>query len=63
VEAKVREAERLRADMRIARIRTIEQGRTQLTAEQREKLRALLAEPRPPLGSSPPGPPPQRGRL
>jgi Spy/CpxP family protein refolding chaperone len=63
VEAKVREIERLRADLRIARIRTLEQGRAQLTAEQREKLRALLAEPRPPLGSGPPGPPPQRGRL
>lgn len=63
VEAKVREAERLRADMRIARIRTIEQGRAQLTAEQREKLRALAAEPRPAPGSGPPGPPGPRGRL
>jgi heavy-metal resistance protein len=47
VEAKVREAERARADLRIARIRAIEQGRAQLTDEQREKLRALAAEPRP----------------
>lgn len=63
VEAKVREIERLRADLRLARIRTIEQGRAQLTPEQREKLRALVAEPRPPLGSGQPAPPPPRGRL
>jgi hypothetical protein len=42
VEAKVREIERLKADLRVARIRTIEQGRAQLTPEQREKLRALV---------------------
>jgi hypothetical protein len=45
VEARVREAERLRADMRMARIRTIEEGKAQLSAEQRDKLRALAAEP------------------
>lgn len=45
VEAKVREIERLRTDLRLARIRAIEQGKTQLTAEQRAKLRTLLAEP------------------
>lgn len=50
VEAKVREIERLRADSEIARIRTIEQGKALLTAEQREKLKALLAAPRPPAG-------------
>jgi Spy/CpxP family protein refolding chaperone len=49
VEAKVRELERLRADLRIARIRTIEQGRTLLTPEQRAKLQSLL-------GPSPRGP-------
>jgi Spy/CpxP family protein refolding chaperone len=63
VEAKVRAIERLRADLRLARIRTIEQGRAQLTPEQREKLRALVAEPRSPFGSGPPAPPPPRGRL
>jgi len=48
VETKLREIERLRADLRLARIRTIEQGKAQLTPEQRAKLRSLLAEPRPP---------------
>jgi len=38
VEAKIREAEKLRADLRIARIRTIEQGKALLTAEQRKKF-------------------------
>ncbi len=47
VEVKVREIERLRADLRLARIRTIEQGKAQLSPEQRQKLRTLLAEPRP----------------
>jgi len=46
VEAKVREIERLRADLRLARIRTIEEGKAQLSSEQRKKLQALLAEPR-----------------
>ena len=45
VEAKVREIERLRGDLRIARIRTIEKGKEQLTADQRKKLQELLAEP------------------
>ena len=57
VEAKVREIERARADLRVARIRTIEQGKAQLTAEQREKLRMLAAEPRPlirPRAGTPP---------
>jgi Spy/CpxP family protein refolding chaperone len=43
VEAKVREIERLRADGRIAAIRTGEQAKAQLTPEQREKLKALQA--------------------
>jgi hypothetical protein len=46
VEAKVREIEGLRADLRLARIRTIEEGKAQLSSEQRKKLQALLAEPR-----------------
>jgi Spy/CpxP family protein refolding chaperone len=64
VESKIREIERLRAELRIARVRTLEQGKAQLTAEQREKLRALVSEPRPMrprAGTLPPGPPPPPG--
>jgi Spy/CpxP family protein refolding chaperone len=64
VEGKIREIERLRADLRIARIRAIEQGRAQLTPGQRAKLADLLARPwaHYPWGSTRPGPPasPQR---
>jgi len=42
-ETKVRDIERLRAELRIARIRAIEQGKGVLSQEQREKLRNLLA--------------------
>ncbi len=45
VEAKIREVERARADLRIARIRAIEQAKAQLTGDQRAKLASLLAEP------------------
>lgn len=45
VEAKVREIERLRGDLRLARIRTVERGKEQLTAEQRKKFQELLSEP------------------
>ncbi len=45
VEGKVREVERARADFRLARIRTIEQGKAQLTRDQRARLASLLAEP------------------
>jgi Spy/CpxP family protein refolding chaperone len=38
VEAKIREAEKLRADLRVARVRTIEQAKTVLTGEQRKKF-------------------------
>lgn len=38
VEAKVREAEKLRADLRIARIKAIEQAKALLTPEQRKKF-------------------------
>jgi len=41
IEAKVREIEKLKGDGRIAAIRTAEDGKTQLTAEQREKLKSL----------------------
>jgi Spy/CpxP family protein refolding chaperone len=44
VEAKVREIERLRSDLRIARIRTIQKGKEVLTADQRKRLQELLAE-------------------
>ena len=46
VEAKVREVERLRADLRFARIRTVEKSKEQLTSDQREKLEALLSDSR-----------------
>ena len=41
VEAKVREIEKFKGDGRIAAIRTAEDAKAQLTAEQREKLRSL----------------------
>jgi len=41
VEAKVREIEKLRADGRLEVIRTNEQGKAQLTPDQRSKLKAL----------------------
>jgi Spy/CpxP family protein refolding chaperone len=46
VEAKVRDIERLRTEQRLARIRAIEQGKAQLTPEQRAKLATLLTEAR-----------------
>ncbi len=56
VEAKIREAEKLRADLRIARIRTIEQAKTVLTPEQRKKFydSAASLAPRTPRGQNPP---------
>ena len=42
-ESKIREIERLRADLRLARIRAIEQAKAVLSQEQRDKLRAMLA--------------------
>jgi Spy/CpxP family protein refolding chaperone len=44
VEAKVREIERLRADLRFARIRTVQKGKEQLSTDQRKKLEELLSE-------------------
>jgi hypothetical protein len=38
VEAKIREAEKLRAELRIARVRAIEQAKAVLTSEQRRKF-------------------------
>ena len=40
-EAKIREVAQLRAELRIARLRTLEQGKAVLSAEQRAKLAAL----------------------
>jgi Spy/CpxP family protein refolding chaperone len=52
VEQKIREMEKLRADLRIARIRAIEQAKAALTAEQRKKFYASL-EARPRGGQNP----------
>jgi Spy/CpxP family protein refolding chaperone len=43
VETKVREVAQLRADLRIARLRTVEQGKAILTPEQRTRLQAMLS--------------------
>ncbi|MEX0807029.1 MAG: periplasmic heavy metal sensor [Candidatus Binatia bacterium] len=44
IEAKIREIERIRGDLRIARVRAIEKGKEQLSADQRRKFRQLLAD-------------------
>jgi Spy/CpxP family protein refolding chaperone len=56
VEGKIREAEKLRGDLRIARLRTIEQAKAVLNAEQRKKFsEASEARPaRPPRASQNP---------
>lgn len=51
LEGKIREAEKLRADLRIARIRAIEHARSMLTADQKKKWHDLsrpMLAPRPP---------------
>lgn len=48
VEAKIRDLAQLRAELRVARLRTIEQGKAVLTPEQRIKLQGLLGLPRGP---------------
>jgi Spy/CpxP family protein refolding chaperone len=45
VEAKIREIERIRADLRLGRIRAIEQAKSQLTPDQRKRLAGLLTDP------------------
>jgi len=57
VEEKLRAIGQLGTELRLARIRAIEQGKGLLTEDQRAKLRALLAEPRssrPRAGAAPP---------
>lgn len=49
VETKVREVEKNRADLRIARIRAIEKAKELLTPDQRKKLQEILTDP----GASP----------
>lgn len=51
VEAKIREAEKLRSDVRIARIRAIEQAKALLSKEQKKKLRDLTPQPFAPRSS------------
>jgi hypothetical protein len=53
VEAKLRDIEKQRADLRLARIKTIEQGKSELTAEQRAKLSTLLSTSTPRRAGSP----------
>jgi len=53
VEAKLRDIEKQRADLRLARIKTIEQGKSQLTQEQRTKLSSLLASSAPGRAGAP----------
>lgn len=48
VDAKMHEVAKLRTDLRVARLRTIEQGKAVLTADQRGKLRTMLGVPGPP---------------
>jgi hypothetical protein len=53
VEHKIREVEKLRADLRIARVRAVEQAKAVLTAEQRKKFYESLEPPPPRSGQSP----------
>jgi len=48
LEAKMREEEKLRTDLRMARIRAIEQARGLLNTEQKKKLQELNPQPLPP---------------
>ncbi|MDH3444505.1 MAG: periplasmic heavy metal sensor [Deltaproteobacteria bacterium] len=44
IEAKIREIERLRADLRIARVRTVEKAKALLTTEQKRKMQDLILD-------------------
>ena len=59
VEGKIREIEKMRADLMVARLQTIETGKAQLTDEQRTKLASLMAQMRSMhrRGPEPPAPP------
>jgi Spy/CpxP family protein refolding chaperone len=57
-ETKVREGAQLRADLRIARLRAIEQGKAVLTPEQRARLQAVLSGGMHHGSGGPPGGPP-----
>ena len=48
LEAKMREGEKLRTDLRLARVRAIEQARGLLNTEQKKKLQELNPQPLPP---------------
>jgi Spy/CpxP family protein refolding chaperone len=57
LETKMREEEKLRTDLRIARIRAIEQGKALLNADQKKKLTELMGQsltPRSPAASQNP---------
>jgi Spy/CpxP family protein refolding chaperone len=61
VEPKVREVSQLRDDLRIARLRVIEQGKAVLTPEQRTRLQTMLSGmPHPGHRGGPGGPPAPR---
>jgi hypothetical protein len=45
VEQKIRESEKLRADLRLARVRAVEQAKAVLTTEQRKKLYEIIQAP------------------
>jgi Spy/CpxP family protein refolding chaperone len=46
IEVKIREIERLRADLRIARIRAIDKGKALLSTDQRKRLQELISDQR-----------------
>jgi Spy/CpxP family protein refolding chaperone len=56
VEAKIRESAQVRADLRIARLRAIEQGKAVLTPEQRTRLQGLMGSGMPYHRSGAPAP-------
>jgi hypothetical protein len=56
VEAKLKEAEAIRTDLRLSRFKVIEEGKAMLTPEQRKKLAELAKGPQPSsLGPGPQG--------
>lgn len=57
-EGKIREIEKMRGDLRITRIRTLEAGKALLTPEQRTKLASLMSGPRPQWQQRAPAGPP-----